>query len=62
MESIYFILFFRYSGFNEVSLGAGKLWLECWKTSPQQYHVMRLVGETSWQGSDQSDNFNRYRK
>jgi hypothetical protein len=29
----------------------------CWKTSPQQYHVMRLVGETSWQESDQLDNF-----
>ena len=31
----------------------------CWKTSPQRYHVMRLVGETSWQESDQSDNFDR---
>ena len=30
-----------------------------WKTSPQRYHVMRLVGETSWQESDQSDNFGR---
>ena len=29
----------------------------CWKTSPQRYHVMRLVGEISWQESDQSDNF-----
>jgi len=31
----------------------------CWKTSPQRYHVMRLVGETSWQESDQSENFDR---
>jgi len=31
----------------------------CWKTSPQRYHVMRLVGETSWQESDQLDNFDR---
>ena len=29
----------------------------CWKTSPQRYHVMRLVRGTSWQESDQSDNF-----
>ena len=29
----------------------------CWKTSPQRYHVMRLAGGTSWQESDQSDNF-----
>ena len=32
---------------------------ECWKTSPQRYHVMRLVRGTSWQESDQSDNFDR---
>ena len=34
----------------------------CWKTSPQRYHVMRLVGESSWQESDQSDNFDRRSK
>ena len=34
----------------------------CWKTSPQRYHVMRLVGEISWQESDQSDNFDRWSK
>ena len=33
-----------------------------WKTSPQRYHVMRLVGESSWQESDQSDNFDRRSK
>jgi len=31
----------------------------CWKTSPQQYHVMRLVGDISWQEFDQLDNFDR---
>jgi len=34
----------------------------CWKTSPQRYHVMRLVGDISWQEFDQSDNFNRRSK
>jgi len=34
----------------------------CWKTSPQLYRVMRLVGESSWQESDQSDNFDRWSK
>ena len=34
----------------------------CWKTSPQRYHVMRLVKESSWQESDQSDNFDRRSK
>ena len=29
-----------------------------WKTSPQQYHVIRLMGGISWQESNQSDNFN----
>jgi hypothetical protein len=31
----------------------------CWKTSPQRYYVMRLVRGTSWQESDQLDNFDR---
>jgi len=34
----------------------------CWKTSPQRYHVMRLVGDISWQESDQLDNFDRRSK
>jgi len=34
---------------------------ECWKTSPQRYHVMRL-GRTSWQESDQLENFDRRSK
>jgi len=33
----------------------------CWKTSPQRYHVMRL-GRTSWQESDQLENFDRRSK
>ena len=30
----------------------------CQKTSPQRYYVIRLVGEISWQESNQLDNFN----
>ena len=30
-----------------------KSYYTCWKTSPQRYHVMRLVGEGSWQESEQ---------
>jgi len=33
----------------------------CWKTSPQRYHVMRL-GRTSWQESDQLENFDHRSK
>ena len=34
----------------------------CWKTSPQRYHVMRLMGDISWQEFDQLDNFDRQSK
>jgi len=34
----------------------------CWKTSPQRYYIIRLIGEISWQKFNQLDNFNRQSK
>jgi len=39
-----------------------KVYRGCWKTSPQQYHVIRLVGDISWQEFNQSDNFDHRSK
>ena len=45
-----------------IAVSLTKLEGGCWKTSLQRYHVMRLVGESSWQESHQSDNFDRRSK
>jgi len=57
----YAVLTFRLKTNKQLLPTVRKMWLWCWKTSPQQYHVMRL-GRTSWQESDQLENFDRWLK